>query len=112
MRPTLSTIQRARLCAFECEDEVVVISAAILVTVVARCSGSEPVQVAPDLPVLKVASSDCVPAASGGDGWEQFAEQIQFTLLSISPARWTAHNIATALKPIVPGIVAFEPESD
>ncbi len=102
--PKPSTVQRARLFGIETARDLVLLSAAMNIEVIARYVGRKNVEVAPDLLVFAFDSKTVARVTAGG-GWPPvLTKSVGFELLAIAPIEWTGPTVLAALQKFSPTV--------
>ncbi len=97
----LSTVQAARICAFESERGIVFVSAAAVATIIARCEGDAPIVVEADIPVIWIPEQDMIQVA-GSASWDEVIPRLGYTLLSVSFHEWSDEPLLAAVRQVFP----------
>ncbi len=103
------SVQRARICVFENEQEIVILSAAVVATVIARIGGQLPVEVAPGIPSFWLSAEDRTQAV-GDASWDSALRRIGYDLVAISFAEWSEERVHFELRRTFPTIVMLTHE--
>lgn len=103
------SVQRARICVFENEQEIVILSAAAVATVIARIGGQLPVEVAPEIPLFWLSAEDRMRAV-GDASWDSALRRIGYDLVAISFADWSEERVHFELRRTFPTIALLTPE--
>lgn len=102
-RSRTSTIQRARICAFETEAEWVLASSAHAPTVIAHIQGDSPIVIAEDIPVFWLEQSE-LDRVTGGSSLRFVVHKLGFDMVSIPFEEWTCERLLEKFRETFPGI--------
>lgn len=108
LRPQLTSIQRARLCLFESEEDCMLMSAAITPTIVVCVAGDAPIDVEENLPVVWVPTTARL-SRLGDSSWEAFLKAVGHPLASSSCSEWSTDHVLQIVRTAIPEATAVEP---